>query len=144
LATGEYPMTEVEDPREKVKIFKRDRWHCRWCQRPVIFALAMKYMQYELKDSGNDRPIAYYDAHWDRQASPLLDELGAIARREGYTACNRCHVTDECKRPVQSSDNDARSSDWDGLSQYFVLIAARQASSLSTRDRRFLEALEAP
>jgi hypothetical protein len=78
-------MTEVEDPREQVRIFKRDRWHCRWCRRPVIFALAMKYIQSELKDAGNDRPVAYYDAHWDKQLSPLLNESGAIARREGHS-----------------------------------------------------------
>ena len=136
-------MTEVEDPREKVRIFKRDRWHCSWCGRPVIFALAMKYMQSELKKAGNDRSVAYYDAHWDGQASPLLNELGAIARREGYTACNSCHVNDRCKESVQVSEKVVTLGDWDGLSQYFVLLATRRDSSLSTRDRKFLEALQA-
>jgi hypothetical protein len=137
-------MTEVEDPREKVKIFKRDRWRCRWCERPVIFPLAMKYVQSELKKAVNDRLVAYYDAHWDGQASPLLNELGAIARREGYTACNKCHVNDRCKESVQVSEKVVTLGDWDGLSQYFVLLATRLDSSLSTRDRKFLEALEAP
>ena len=137
-------MTVVEDPREMVRIFKRDRWHCRWCERPVIFPLAMMYMQSELKKAVNDRPVAYYDAHWARQASPLLDELGAIARREGYTACNSCHVIDRCKEFVQVSEKVVTLGDWDGLSQYFVLLATRQDLPFLTPDRKFLEALEAP
>ena len=47
----------------QVAIFRRDQWLCRWCKRPVIFALVMKYVERELRRSGQYGTSAYYHAH---------------------------------------------------------------------------------
>ncbi|RZU41092.1 hypothetical protein BDD14_2587 [Edaphobacter modestus] len=62
----------------QLSIFQRDGWLCRWCNKPVIFARAMKFLELELRDSGLTAPLAYYHAHWTGATAPLLDELGAV------------------------------------------------------------------
>src|SRR5437879_3497407 len=88
----------------QLSIFQRDGWLCRWCNKPVIFAPAMKFLELELRDSGLTAPLAYYHAHWTRATAPLLDELGAVldhvtafsvggecAIENLVTACAKCN-----------------------------------------------------
>ena len=42
----------------QVAIFQRNRWLCRWCGKPVIFAPVMKYIEMEMKKAGHDKPHA--------------------------------------------------------------------------------------
>jgi hypothetical protein len=51
--------TAILEPEQKVQIFVRDKWLCSWCKRPVILAQAMKYMELELRNAGNEKPLAY-------------------------------------------------------------------------------------
>jgi hypothetical protein len=62
----------------QLRVFRRDRWICRWCNRPVIFSPVMKLIDRELRQSGHEKPLSYYHAHWTRDGAPLLDELGAV------------------------------------------------------------------
>src|SRR5689334_13513254 len=90
---------------DQLAIFRRDGWMCRWCRKPVIFAPVMRLMQLELRRFDESIEVAYHHAHWTRQHSPLLDELGAVidhvdAFSTGgpdnidnlVTACNKCNA----------------------------------------------------
>src|SRR5438270_117559 len=89
----------------KIAIFRRDRWLCHWCRKPVIFHPAMKLLEQYVRESGVREPLAYFDLRWRRDGSPLLDELAAVIdhrnslHRGGsneepnfVTACNRCNI----------------------------------------------------
>src|SRR6202023_3317624 len=92
-------------PRKvQISVFRRDRWLCRWCKKPVIFGPAMKYLQHDLTNSGY-RDLAYWSPAFDRCGAPLLDELaGAIDHVKPFsmggtndfdnlaTACNKCNT----------------------------------------------------
>lgn len=88
----------------QLSVFSRDRWICRWCNRPVIFAPAMRLLEREMRKSGRAEPLAYYHAHGTRDGAPLLDELWAVIDHvEAFstggantgenlaTACNKCN-----------------------------------------------------
>jgi 5-methylcytosine-specific restriction endonuclease McrA len=88
----------------RLAVFRRDRWLCSWCERPVIFAPAMKFLEREVRFAGNIQEFAFYHTHWTRANAPLLDELDAVVdhveafSRGGkdsvdnlITACNRCN-----------------------------------------------------
>src|SRR5258707_1327266 len=62
----------------QLRVFRRDKWVCRWCNRPVIFAPVMRLIQDEVRKTGRDEPLSYYHSHWTRAGAPLLDELGAV------------------------------------------------------------------
>src|SRR5271156_882840 len=99
-------MAKPRPPLSKglqLSIFRRDRWICRWCNRPVIFAPAMRLLEREARKAGRTEPLAYYHAHGRRDGVPLLDELwGVIDHVEAFsssgssceknlaTACNKC------------------------------------------------------
>src|SRR5437867_11714458 len=90
----------------QARVFFRDKWLCWLCGRPTVFAPALKYIRRFVEGQGYTRPTAYYhESTADRRdASPLLDELGAVldhikAHVEGggvdqdnlATACARCN-----------------------------------------------------
>jgi 5-methylcytosine-specific restriction endonuclease McrA len=149
----------------QVAILRRDGWLCRWCKRPVVFAPALKYLERELRMSGETMPIAWYHAHWTRANAPLLDELGAVIdhvdafSRGGpdsaenlITSCNRCNGRKSAAtlgnwdqrpraKPVKGKYGEPR--DWDGLSSLFVMLAKRRSTSLSAGEREWLKALAA-
>ena len=93
-------------PKElQVSIFRRDRWLCHLCKRPVISAPAMKYLQRDLEES-HFADLAYWRFAYHRQGAPLLDELAAVidhievfsgggldVAENLATACNRCNMT---------------------------------------------------
>jgi 5-methylcytosine-specific restriction endonuclease McrA len=127
--------------REQVAIFKRDGWLCCWCKRPVIFAPVMRFLELELRNTGYPGRLAYYHAHWTRDGSPLLDELGAVIdhvkafSRGGQcseenlcTACCKCNgrkssaLTDEWgqrekRSPIKGKYGEPQH--WDGLVSVF-------------------------
>jgi 5-methylcytosine-specific restriction endonuclease McrA len=89
----------------QVQVYRRDRWLCRWCGRPVIFAPAMKYLERYARARGYAGPLAWSSFAWRRDASPLLDHLGAVIdhvnafSRGGVhdvsnvvTSCNKCNM----------------------------------------------------
>ena len=89
----------------QLSIFRRDRWICRWCNRPVIFAPVLRLLERETRKVGRTEPLAYFHAHWTRDGAPLLDELGAVIDHvEAFstggansddnlaTACNKCNA----------------------------------------------------
>jgi len=51
---------------------------CCWCKKPVSFPPVLKYLEMELRNTGNRERLAYYHPHWTRNTAPLLDELGAV------------------------------------------------------------------
>src|SRR5262249_23462070 len=74
-------MAKPRPPLSKnlqLRVFRDDRWVCRWCNRPVIFAPVMRLIEREVRKAGNHNPLSYYHAHWTRNGAPLLDELGAV------------------------------------------------------------------
>ncbi|MER3495538.1 MAG: hypothetical protein C4320_01155 [Armatimonadota bacterium] len=89
----------------QLAVFRRDRWLCHWCKRPVIFAPAIRLLELQAKQISHEE-VAYYHRYWTRRDSPLLDGLGAcldhvIAHSAGgdladgnlCTACSKCNVT---------------------------------------------------
>ena len=47
--------------QRQVAIFRRDRWLCWSCKKPVIFAPAMRLLEREILKSGFTGSLAYYD-----------------------------------------------------------------------------------
>ncbi len=42
----------------QVSVFRRDRWICRWCKRPVVFAPVMKFLEREIRNAGHGAPLS--------------------------------------------------------------------------------------
>ncbi len=116
--------------KDSLIVWKRDRWCCRYCGRPVIFAPTMKMLEKKSPSRG------YYHPHWKRENAPLLDELGAsidhihAVSRGGtnsldnyLTACWKCNV-DKNDRPLENWGEiiDTLPTAWDGLSSLFVYL----------------------
>ena len=89
----------------QIEVFRRGRWLCHWCGRPVIFAPALKYLERFARSTGFSGPLAYHHAHWTRRDAPLLDYMGAVIdHREAHskggndatdnliTACCKCNA----------------------------------------------------
>jgi hypothetical protein len=116
----------------------------------------------EVQRSGHTGSVAYYHAHWTRQHSPLLDELGAVIDHEEafsaggsddaenlLTACNKCNAHKSAtlatafgalpRKFVKGKYGEPQ--DWDGLSQLFVVLAARYESELTRSERDWLAAI---
>ena len=147
----------------QLSIFRRDKWVCRWCNRPVIFAPVMRLIEREVRKAETDRPLSYYHAHWTRAGAPLLDELGAVidhveAHSTGgssepmnlATACCKCNVRkssaplEEWSKRPQHKPIKGRYGEpqhWDGLSALFVVLAQHDANGLSTSEKEWLKVL---
>ncbi len=166
MSSANAPKRKPPSKALQLEIFRRDGWLCCWCKRPVIFPPVMKYLELELRNSGNREPLAYYHAHWTRNTAPLLDELGAVIDHiEAFstggtctednfcTACCKCNVRKsaaplerwnqrEKRKPIKGQYGEPQH--WDGLSQLFVLLASRNTSALTTGERQWLKTLGAP
>jgi HNH endonuclease len=162
-------METIKSPRKQrskefdVAVFRRDRWLCHLCKRPVIFAPAMKYLQEELKRAGYDK-LTFWRYAYSRQFAPLLDELAAVVdhvkphARDGpcdtenlKTACNKCNTRkSDADYAKWASQNPARKNrgkeplTWDGLSSVFVFYATRDGRSLTPTEKEWLAALTKP
>jgi 5-methylcytosine-specific restriction endonuclease McrA len=148
----------------QVRVFRRDRWLCHWCGRPVVFAPAMRYLDQWIRQSGFAGPLAYHDPRWRRDKAPLLDHLGAVidhfeAHSRGgadteanfVTSCNKCNMRKNdalaerfsVKSPLHKIRGKYGEPDqWDGFSTLFVVLA-KQAPGLTTQtEREWLAALK--
>jgi 5-methylcytosine-specific restriction endonuclease McrA len=147
----------------QLRVFRRDKWVCRWCNRPVIFAPVMRLMEGEVRKSGHGEPLSYYHAHWTRAGAPLLDELGAVidhveAHSAGGSSEEPNLATSCCKCNAQKSASTVEShrmrhphkpikgkygepQHWDGLSALFVVLAERDPSVLTSSERDWLKVL---
>lgn len=152
-------------PKElQLSLFRRDRWICRWCNRPVIFTPVMKLLAREVRNSGRSAPLSYYHAHWTRDGAPLLDELGAVidhveafstgganSEENLATACNKCNGRKSSapvdkfskrimRKPVKGKYGEPQH--WDGLSGVFVILAQRDQGGLTVSDKAWLRCWE--
>jgi 5-methylcytosine-specific restriction endonuclease McrA len=147
----------------QLRIFRRDKWVCRRCNRPVIFAPVMRLIEGEVRRADRTEPLSYYHAHWTRDGAPLLDELGAVidhveAHSTGgssqepnlATACCKCnaqksastaesHQTKHPRKPIKGKGGEPQH--WDGLSALFVVLAERDRSVLTGSERDWLKVL---
>src|SRR5882672_4649359 len=128
----------------QVSVLYRDRWLCRWCGRPVVFAPSLKYLSTFVTEQGFAGPLAYYNLQYSRDAAPLLDELGAaIDHVHAYsragahdetnfvTACSRCNAkkgsgdaesfANRHPRPLVRAKH-GEPNHWDGLAAYFIVV----------------------
>jgi len=148
----------------QVAVFRRDGWLCCWCKRPVIFAPVMRFLEREIRASGNADRLSYYHAHWTRDGAPLLDLLGAVidhieAHSAGgadqidnlVTACNKCNGRKSAatldrwgerpmEKPVKGKYGEPQH--WDGLSSLFVMMAKSDPAVLTAGERGWLRALQ--
>jgi hypothetical protein len=123
----------------------------------------MKFLEKELRHSGQPKPVSYYHAHWTRDGAPLLDELGAVIdhihafSRGGsdslanlITACNKCNTQKSSAplekwsqrplhKPVKGRYGEPQY--WDGLSALFVMFAQRNTGCLTASEKDWLRAL---
>ncbi|SRR5579875_280325 len=159
-------MSKPRPPLSKelqLRVFRKDRWVCRWCNRPVIFAPVMRLIELQIRRTDNGQPLSYYDAHWTRNGAPLLDELGAVidhveAHSTGgsseednlATACCKCNGRKSNasmkkwgerpqRKPIKGKYGEPQH--WDGLSALFVVLAEQDVSTLSASERGWLKAL---
>lgn len=151
-------------PKElQVSIFRRDRWLCHLCKRPVIFAPAMKYLQRDLEES-HFADLAYWRFAYHRQGAPLLDELAAVidhievfsgggldVAENLATACNRCNMTRNNselrkwldKRPIRRIRGKYGEPDaWDGFSSLFLHLAKKYAADLTASEKEWCRVLK--
>jgi 5-methylcytosine-specific restriction endonuclease McrA len=148
----------------QVQVFRRDRWLCRWCGCPVIFAPVMRHLAELVKEEGFSVTPAYYNRNWRRRDAPLLDHMGAVidhveAHSGGgasvisnlATACNKCNARKSSssaevfsKRrpliPVKGKYGDP--TEWDGLSSLFMIFAAKNPKSTTSSEHSWLRALK--
>jgi hypothetical protein len=133
-------------PEERVHIWTRDKWQCRWCNRPVILAQAMKYLAEEISGEQGTLPQGYYHGNWKRDDAPLLDELGAVVDKRDdvnpRTACWRCNT--RRRTTEESVQIGSETANWDGMSGVFVFLAKqkRHEGRLTAYERELLRALE--
>lgn len=148
----------------QLRVFRRDRWMCRWCGRPVIFPPVMRMLDRMVRLDGYSGPLAYHDLRWRRDRAPLLDHLGAVVdHHEAFarggahddtnfvTSCNKCNAR---KNAAEVADFKARSPlrpvkgkygepmDWDGMSAVFTALASTNSDDLSDSERAWLVALQ--
>ena len=142
-------------------VFRRDRWLCRWCGRPVVFAPVMRHLELFARRGGHSGPLAYFHERWGRYTSPLLDHLAAVVdhvdpySRGGKhdesnfaTACNKCNTrkndgaSKEPRRVIRSRGGEPLH--WDGLTTLFVLLAEQAGDGLPRSEGEWLQALKAP
>ena len=154
-------------PKElQLRVFRDDKWVCRWCSRPVIFPAVMKLIEREVRSAGIDEPLSYYHAHWTRAGAPLLDELGAVidhadafstggsSEKENLvTACGKCNgrkssapLDKWAKRVVRKriKGKYGEPQHWDGLTALFVILAKRHQTGLTASEKEWLKVLAAP
>ena len=149
----------------QVRVFRRDHWLCRWCERPVIFAPAMRLIDLWVRDQGCSLPLAYHDPKWRRDQAPLLDHLGAVIdhvealARGGrhdeanfVTSCNKCNTR---KNSAEVTEFETRSplipvkgrygepTHWDGFTTLFLLLADQRPADLTASERGWVKALRA-
>ncbi len=148
----------------QVQVFRRDRWLCRWCGCPVIFAPVMRYLADFIKQEGCGATPAYYNRNWRRRDAPLLDHAGAtIDHVEAHsgggasvisnlaTACNKCNgrksassaeafIKRRPRIPVKGKYGDPL--DWDGLSTLFMVLIAKSPNTATSTERAWLRALK--
>jgi hypothetical protein len=111
------------------------------------------------------RPLAYWDLQWRRDASPLLDELGAsidhvhaFANGGAHdasnfaTICARCNARKGTRTPEEHRAVDrpwkvkamyGEPTAWDGLVSVFTLLARQLTRPLTSTEKGWLKALEA-
>jgi hypothetical protein len=152
-------------PRElQVRIFCRDKWLCRCCSRPVIFPASLKYLLRYARQQGYTGPLAWFSFAWRRDASPLLDELGAVVDHVKAFSADREHDPRTTSRqPAQGAMSERVSSSadefrkkhplrrirgkygeplhWDGLSTLFVLFVRQDATGVTRAEMEWYEAL---
>ena len=148
----------------QLEIYRRDKWLCYWCKRPVIFSPAFKLLQLDLQAAGFDH-VAYYHPNGTRRHAPLLDELGAAidhvqafsiggaCSEENFrTSCWKCNLRKSDAALDKWEQRDKRSpvkgkygepEHWDGLTSLFMLVAERNPSLLTATERDWLKALTA-
>ena len=147
----------------QLRVFQRDRWICRWCGRPVIFAPTMKYLEQFVRYHGHIGQLAYYHRNWARGKAPLLDHMGAVIdHHEAHsgggaddepnllTSCNKCNTRKSNTSAVAFSKRSpllavkgkyGEPEHWDGLSRLFVLLVEQYPQNITTDERSWLEAL---
>src|ERR1035437_11076434 len=145
----------------QLSIFRDNKWLCHWCDRPVIFAPAMRLLEREMRNTGRTEPLAYFNKNGTRAGAPLLDELWGVVdhietherggtRNKGNltTACNRCNMRKNSKSPAKWGGREIRRpvkskygppEHWDGLSGVFVILAQRDPVGLTASDRTWLK-----
>ncbi len=163
LTAKKVPRTPISKDLQ-VRVFRRDRWLCRWCGRPVIFAPAMRYLEQFVKRTGFVGSLAYHDARWRRDRAPLLDHLGAVidhveAHVRGgladeanfVTSCNKCNMRKNSapaeEFSLKSPRHRVRSKygepeHWDGLTALFIVLAEQAPGIASQSERQWLQALK--
>lgn len=126
--------------------------------------LALKYLDALVREHGFTLPLAYWDPHWRRDASPLLDELAAsidhveaFARGGKHDLSNFAAVCARCNARKSAKLKDAYLKEnppwkvkglhgepihWDGLSTLYVALAREKRDQLTATEKRWLNALE--
>ena len=154
-------------PREQqVAIFRRDRWICCWCDRPVIFAPALKYLELDLHERSKYKgKLAYFHPNLTRRNAPLLDALAAVldhveaAKLGGatdaknlVTSCNKCNMKKNAlplekwkqlypaPKPIRSTYGEPE--DWDGFSSLFIVLSDQYSDKFTSAEKDWLKALK--
>ncbi|HEX5481573.1 MAG TPA: HNH endonuclease [Terriglobia bacterium] len=138
-------------------MFRKDRWLCHWCGRPVIFSPTLKYLERFARETGFGGPLAYYHLHWTRHDAPLLDYMGAVIdHKEAHSgggaddqsnlvaACCKCNALKSDAKFELFQQRQQRHivkgkygepEHWDGLSTLFLILIARAEKGVTASER---------
>jgi len=146
----------------QARVFERDGWTCQHCGRPVVFAPALRAMEFLAASMGRFAKRCWHHSSWRRDRAPLLHELGAEVGVRGdatgavsdvsacLTSCRACRMRDGMEDPIEYARRTAPQrprvpgpgTAWDGFSTLFLRVAARHPGWASPAERGWVEALE--
>ena len=147
----------------QVQVFRDSAWLCTWCHAPLVFAPALNLLERWVRKTGHQAPLAYFHMRWRRDASPMLDYLGAVvdhvdafskggahAKENFVASCNKCNSLKSAETPEALAAKRrlrkvrgkyGEPQHWDGLTTVFVLLAAEHPQWLTVSERKWLKAL---
>lgn len=152
----------------RARVFFRDKWLCWLCGKPVIFGPALKLVKRFIERNGYLRPTAYFSdsagGPGRRDASPLLDELGALldhvkAHSAGggideanlKAACARCNMRKSNKDKNSFSAANPKwkvkskygePEHWDGFVSMFMVLARANLKELTSTELQWYRAFD--
>ncbi len=154
-------------PPVAAQVFKNGGWVCYWCEMPVIFHPAFKYLQLYVESRQYKEPLAYYDFRFARTRAPMLDELAAVVdhkvpvskggsnRPENLvTSCNKCNILksnldgaewEKVRKGMQRrrvlDKPPRRAPAWDGFVSLFIVMLRDNPRAATASEKEWYEAL---
>ena len=116
----------------QILVFERDNWHCRYCEKPVFFAKALKLLdelnphhEYFHPNGKTGAMLPLFQWSWATvdHITPASKE-GKDALENYVTACWKCNLKYREKTEAQGKPKpkDKKESKWDGFYGLYKIL----------------------